>query len=179
MKWCVILLCLLSFPILGFKLFKHQDPYIPKDEQAVNRILNEVACILKKKYKMDPIATEVSMPGGIVKRLGLDFQVRGPLSKEEIRKLLIEAAEQLLSTINMDMEVRPYLEIYPFTIKNVTISLFILDSTRRRVDHPYIGIASIRRGKLDYWTLVNKNNIPKRITESEESYDEAKEKLEQ
>ncbi|MFZ0565164.1 MAG: hypothetical protein WAM28_03165, partial [Chlamydiales bacterium] len=136
------------------------------------------AYTLGSQYEMNPIATNVAMPGGIVKLMGLDFQICGPLTKENIRKILISSAQELLLNINSNTEIRPYLETYPFTIKNVEMNLFILDSSRIRLDHPHIGIAGIVDGGLDYLTLVSIENIPKKITESQETYEEAIKTLE-
>ncbi len=109
---------------------------------------------------MKTIATNVSMPGGIVKLLGLDFQVRGPLLREEIRKILIESVHDFLVYVNSDAAVRPYLENYPFEIKNVEITLFFIDAQGLELDDPYIGIAGISRGRLDYQILITIDDIP-------------------
>jgi len=145
---------------------------ISENEKSVNNILYEIAYSFKKKYKLYPIATIVAMPGGIVKELGLDFQIIGPLSKDEIRRILINLAQEFLVFVNSDEAVRPYLENYPFEIKNIEITLFLKDSKGREIEDPHIGIAGISRGRLDYEILVI-TDIPKVISRVEESYEEA------
>ena len=146
MKKCITcFICLSFFFTVGFKLFKNADYEIPKSEQAVKAVLGQTKAILKKRYKLDPVATNVAMPGGVIKLLGLDFQIVGPLKKERIREILIDCAQELLNKVNTNSQIKPYLEQYPFTIKNVEINLFIVDSTRREINHPEIGIASIQK----------------------------------
>jgi hypothetical protein len=176
-KWIAYFICLIFFLIVGFNLFKNSDYQTPKSEQAVNKILNQTANILKHRYNMKPIATNVAMPGGIVKLLGLDFQLLGPLEKEKIRNILIDSAQELLKNINADAEIRPYLESYPFTIQNVEINLFLIDAKGSEINHPDIGIAGIAEGELDYLTLLY-TDIPNQVTESKESYKDALDILE-
>lgn len=171
-------MCLSFFLIVGFKLFKNADYEIPKSEQAVNTVLGQTKAILKKRYKIDPVATNVAMPGGIIKLLGLDFQIVGPLNKERIREILIDCTQELLNKVNTNPQIKPYLEQYPFTIKNIEINLFIVDSTRREINHPEIGIARISEGQLNYLTLMY-TGIPQKINDSSESYEEAITKIEE
>ncbi len=162
------------FPIIifvGCEMPNHQNVEIPKSEKAVNDLLYKISQSFEKKYKMNAIATNVSMPGGVVKLLGLDFQIRGPLSKNEIRKILIDTAQEFLTSVNSDVAVRPYLENYPFKIKNIDITLFLIDAKGIRLDDPHIGIASISRGTLDYDILIT-TDIPSIKSEFEESYEE-------
>lgn len=156
----------------GFTLFKNSNNQIPDDEKVVNELLKHTALQLQKKYKMNPIATSVAMPEGVIKLLGLDFQICGPLNKEEIRKILIDSAHELLTNINTNTKIKSYLANYPFTIKDVEINLFIVDANRREIKHPAIGIAGITRGELDYLTLFY-TDIPNKVTECTESYEEA------
>jgi len=128
---------------------------------------------LKKKYKINTIATNISMPGGIVKLLGLDFQVQGPLSKEEIRKILIALVQDFLVSVNSNEKIKPYLENYPFEIKNIEITLFFIDSQRMELLDPNIGIAKVSSGSLSYKILAKTNGILSIKSLSKESYEEA------
>jgi hypothetical protein len=179
----VILLCLTFFLMYcqmsnsqGYEMSNSQKYEIPKSGQAVNGLLCRIEHSLEKKYKMKTIGTNVAMPGGVVKLLGLDFHIRGPLSREEIRKILIESAQDFLTMVNSDEAVRSYLENYPFKIENVHITLFCIDSRGFKLDDPYIGIAGIARGELDYKILIT-TDIPSIKSEFEESYEEAMEAL--
>lgn len=90
---------------------------IPQNEQIVNKLMNQTANFLAKKYKIKPVGIRVGMPGGIVKKLGLEFEVIGSFSREEIRKLLINSSNEFLSAINEEKNIYPYLECNPFKKK--------------------------------------------------------------
>lgn len=105
-------------------------PYkLPEDEQVVGNVLQKIAKQLEIKYFMQAVGTNVGMPSGIVKLLGLDFRVYRVLTKEEARKILIESAELFLAVVNSDEAIRPYLKNYPFTRDNINIVLFITESS--------------------------------------------------
>lgn len=169
---------MLTFLFMGFKLFEGSDYKIPKDEQIVNDLLNNAACLFKKKYKLLPIGTSVAMPSGVIKKLGLEFQLYGPESKEEIRKILINCSQELLNIINSNLEIRPYLECYPFTIDRIGIGLFINHKDNSGVDYPHIGIATIRKSKLEFLRLIT-TDIPNLKDTYVESYEDALKALEQ
>ncbi len=157
---------------------KNADYEIPKSEQAVNAVLGQTRAILKKRYKkIAPIATNVAMPGGVIKLLGLDFQIVGPLKKEKAREILTDLAQELLNKVNSDPAIQPYLWQHPFSIKNIEINLFITDSSRREINHPEIGIATISEGQISYLTLTY-TNTPQKISKTSESYEEAIIKIE-
>ncbi len=59
-------------------------------EKAVNKQMTYSGKMLNEKYNMRPCSTTVAMPGGDIQYLELEFEVQGPLSKEIIRKLLIQ-----------------------------------------------------------------------------------------
>lgn len=136
----------------------------------MNNLLAQAAKDFKKKYKMLPVATNIAMLRGIIKLLGLDFQVQGPLSKDEIRKILINISQEFILKINSIEELKKLLQNYPFEIENIDITLFIIDSNGKGLDAPHIGIAGIKKGRLNYWSFIRKDNIPKIEEESIESY---------
>jgi hypothetical protein len=152
----------------------YQNHYeIPKSEKAVNSLLHRIEISLTKKYKIKTIGTDVSMPGGDVRLLGLDFAIRGPLSKEEIRKILINLVQEFLAIVNSDEAVRPYLTHYPFKIEDINIALFLKDAKGSGIDEPSIGIAEISRGILAYKTIIRTEGIPAFKNKDKESYEEA------
>ena len=75
--------------------------------------------------------------------------------------------------VNEDLELKPLLETYPFTANNVDIALFIIDDTGRGQRDPYISMAGVRNGKLDYVILVQIDGIPTVKDEFFESYEDA------
>ncbi|MGK5595557.1 MAG: hypothetical protein ACSNEK_09425, partial [Parachlamydiaceae bacterium] len=58
-----------------------------RGEELVDKTLAKGAKIIKKKYGLRPAGLGASMPGGPIRKLNLAFQVKGPLSKDELRRL--------------------------------------------------------------------------------------------
>ncbi len=145
---------------------------IPKSEQSVNRLLHQISVLFDKKYKLQTCATIVSMPGGEVRLLGFHSHIKGPLSREHIRKILINSAQDFLDFVNSNDSIKPYLKNYPFEIKNIEIIIIITNSKGIGLDDPYIGIAEIFREKIVYQNLIT-TDIPSIKSEFEESYEEA------
>ncbi len=145
---------------------------IPKNELSVSDLLNKIAGSLEQKYHMQVVGIAISMPRGVVKELGLDFQIQGPLSREDIRKILVYSAQEFLALVNADKVIKPYLQNQLFEIKDIDISLFMINSRDQGLDDPYIGIAGIANGRLIYKKLLT-TDVPSIKSEFEESYEEA------
>lgn len=152
---------------------------IPPDEKAVNAVMARNSKALAKKYHMRPFGISVAMPGGNIQFLELEFQIGGPLSKDEIRKILIDAAQDFLADINSDSELCFYLKHHSLTIKDIGIVLFLINASGRDLDDPHIGIAKISHGELEYDILIStydselKLDIPSFKSKEHESYQEA------
>lgn len=155
---------------------KNDDPYISKAESLVNTILKQTACSIVKKYKVSPVGSGAAMPNCVVEKLTLEFSsYKSPLTKDQLRELLIEFGEELLNNINSNKDLQPYLVSKPFTIKNVSICIYNYNQGRDLFD-PDITVASLSKGVIYY-----KTNDPKDIfkykNEYEETYEEAKKLL--
>jgi hypothetical protein len=162
---------------MGCNMSQHESENIPMSEQAVNSLMGKIARSFKQKYNMRACGLAVAMPRGVVKELGLDFRIYGPLSRDEIRKVLVRSVQEFLLLVNSDEAVKPYLENYPFTFKNVDISLFLNGFNGNGLDDPHIGIAGISKGKLDYEILIT-TDIPTTKSRFVETYEEALKALE-
>jgi hypothetical protein len=163
----------LSFFIMGFKMFENVKEYVPEEEQVVNTLIDRSAEFFKQKFKLKPIGTLVSMPNCVVKKLGIHFQIYESIERDKIRKILVEIADEFVTMINKDIAIRPLLEVYPFTVKNVDIALFIQDKNGIDVWAPHIGMASIRKGSLKYIVLEEVDDIPVIREQFVESYEDA------
>lgn len=68
--------------------------------------------------------------GGAIEQiefLALSFYFRQPLSIGEGRDLVVIAVHELLDAVNSNTEIRPYLDSYPFSAKNIEIVIFVQD----------------------------------------------------
>jgi hypothetical protein len=177
MNWMFLISCFfISLFLIGCGSKNYE---IPPNEKAVNDVVGRNSKALAKKYCMRPFAITVAMPGGDIKYLELEFQIRGPLSQQELRKVLINSAHDFLNDINADLQLCSYLKNNHMEIKDIGITLFLIGSTGIGLKAPYISIASISKGKLEYeimalkYDTVIKREIPYIKSVSTETYEEA------
>lgn len=128
--------------------------------------------MLSKKYSMRLCATTVAMPGGNIQYLELKFDIRGPLSKMAIRKLLIDIVNDFLLNINNDVALCSYLKDGRLEISEIGITLFLHGLTNRPIAQPEIGVAFIEKGILTFITL-EPEAIPSFRDHANETYEEA------
>jgi hypothetical protein len=96
---------------------------------------------IKKEYGLRCVGTGLSMPGGPIRKLYLDFSVKGPLSQDALRNLLIKCAQAVVSCVNSNEEIQQYLYEKPFTVNNVRIVIYNHDKKNNWVYDPYIGLS--------------------------------------
>lgn len=171
-----VCMCLIScFFYIGCS--ENRDPY-PLETEAVGSVISKAAPMLSKKYKMKTFGTMIAMPGGVVKRLGFRFHVIGPRSVEELRKILIDSSQDFQDMINSNLQIRPFLEVYPFSIDRVEVILFLVDSTRRDLHYPDIGTADIINSVLTFSYFSETSGNQMRNIDVTETYVEALKALE-
>lgn len=128
-----------------------ENKYIPARYVV---LAEEINCKMAKKYAEQYAMTIVCDRAGLMHKvnlLGFDFQIRGPLSQEQLRKILIDCVEDLLNELNINEEIRPFLKTYPFTSKEVNIGIFIVDANGgKNVFYPSIGVARATKEKIVY-----------------------------
>jgi hypothetical protein len=121
--------------------------------KSVRKVVADTARCLQQRHHIKHFGDGAAMFGGILRELGISFQIVGPLTKEQLRSILVDCATELLCTINANENLRPYLIHYPFTIDQVTIKLFVVDERGYGIEPPKIAIAKAMKGKLTYVTL--------------------------
>jgi len=167
--------CILYLLYLFNNLF-HQniECQITDREKAVNKQIEYSARTISDKYQIRPCATCVAMPNGDIQYLELKFDVIGPLSQEEIRKMLICSVHDFLNNINTDMELCSYLKKGYLDISEVGIGVFFNDSTGYPIENKIdIDMASIRKGVLRYCRSDPNEISINGVEITEESYQEA------
>jgi hypothetical protein len=137
---CIIALFIIISPlILSFSFFKSNS----RDyADMVREIRAKVGKKLAQKHHMDPIGVHGGMMGSVY-IIGLSFQIHHPLDRDEARALIVDSVEELLAAVNSNEEIRPYLKDYPFTTKNVELSIYSNYADGRQVFDPYIRVASV------------------------------------
>ncbi len=173
MKSIFVITGFLLSSIIGFIMPNTcDDPQISRGEQLVNEILNTTARIIKKKYDITPCGEGASMPGGPIRKLTLCFDTKKPYTKEELRKLLVKCANELLDQVNTNTEIQTYLYEKPFTIRNIQIIIYNLDVNGREVCDPDISVGEISRDELMYQS-VDPANTFRYKSQYRETYEEA------
>jgi hypothetical protein len=173
MKLSSVIVILLSSFCLGFIMPNTDERYPPsKGEQMVNSTLSKTAHIIQNKYKLRPSGTGASMPGGPIRSLFLSFDTKNRYTKECLRKLVIESAQELLNQVTSNENIQQYLFNSPFTIKDVEIVIYNHDKDGRGLRDPEISVVGISEGILKYKT-VDPEDIFSYKNEYEETYEEA------
>ncbi|MBS0621347.1 MAG: hypothetical protein JSR80_00070 [Verrucomicrobia bacterium] len=130
--------------------------------EAVNRGIEHHVEKLSQKYHLHPLEIDAE-------NLELKFQIHGPLSKSEIRRVLINLHRDCLENMDADAELSELMKNNPLI---VSISLFPVDASGKGLYDPNIGRASISQGTLSYW-IIEAAEQQSVQPESEESYADA------
>jgi len=169
----IITLFIFCFILTGVTLSCSCQSYHPsKGEQLVNSTLAKTAKIIKGQYPLHPCGSGASMPGGPIRKLALCFDTKYPLTKEQLRELLIKTGNELVIQVNENQEIQPFLKEPPFTIKNVQIIIYNHDKEGKRLYDPQIATAQIYQGTFTFRT-VDPEDTFKYKSESTETYEEA------
>jgi hypothetical protein len=135
---------------------------------VVSNVLHRSAEKFQKQYPISPIGTLIGMPGGIVEKLGLDFQSKRLLTKEEVRNIVVRCACDFLREINADERLRPLMCIYPFTLEHIDITIYNALEDGSYVCDPEIGVASIWNNQIVYtiWGDTETLDVKRKVKES-------------
>ncbi|MBS4168086.1 hypothetical protein [Parachlamydia sp. AcF125] len=170
-KWVRIALVILFISASGQK-------FECIDSKTLYGFLSKVGWKIEKKHKLVVRGSgSGSSPGGsYINNFALSFNAYGPLSHEQLRKLLIECANELVREIDLEKKLEPFLIKKPYPIENVQIIIFNSDTNGMEVNDPFIAVAQISKGILTFRTIDPENKF-KFKNEFKETYEEALEKL--
>jgi len=157
---------------VGFVMQNRPQYHPSRGEQLANSILANTAKIIKDQYLLQPCGEGAAMPGGPIQELTLCFDTKHPYTKEQLRKLLILASNELLQKVGNNNEIQEFIKKKPFTIKNIEIVIYNHDREGRSVNDPVISVAEISQMKLVYRTIDPQNSF-KYKNRFEERYEEA------
>ena len=106
-----------------------------------------------------------------VENITIEFVSHSIADVEQARSLLLSCSEELLKRVNADETIRPYLNHYPFTAKDISIGICYFDRNGTWVKSKCIASASVAEGPI-YYTIFDEeaNNLK---TFHKESYQEA------
>jgi hypothetical protein len=107
---------------------------------------------------------EISFIGGSyttdVRCILIYYKCKKKLNITEARKLFVQCVEDLISRYNSNKEIRPYLHMYPFTIRNINFGISFDEDINNRVKSPYISLMfsgndGIRPDFLTFYSTID------------------------
>jgi hypothetical protein len=161
----------LLFSIFTFNKASCQQDFSDKTK-TVHRAIKKAIITIQKRYELQlaGISEATDMYNEErYKEVGLCLVSKKYLSKSEGRKIVLDVSNILLEHLNQE-EVKPYLTVNPFTLKNIDIGITfqILEKDK---DYSKFQSCGTFLGKLFYWYDAPNT---KRICRKEyESYEEA------
>ena len=170
----VIVLMVISVTLIGFTKGTKMDDQLSDQGKSFYGFMQKEGKILGTKYGMR--LSSVGGGGGKdrIWLMSISFQRRTttPLTEKESRSLIIKVVNEYLEAVNNDEILRPHLTDYPFTAKNVKITIYNLDEKGNRVYYPSVLIVGSDEGKIGYYTKEESKRFGYK-TEKYETYDEA------
>jgi hypothetical protein len=160
-KIFIKLLCILS--IMNFYACQSNSKNIQEKEiLKMDKISNTIILEAAKK-----ICTEKDCqfggyggykPDGKVKALYLSLSYFKPIKIQEARELLVYSTNTFLNKINSSKELRPYLEGYPATEKNIELRISVSDDNKQ-IKPPYISYPAMLKGTCFYYIRNDKGRL--------------------
>jgi|JI9StandDraft_1071089.scaffolds.fasta_scaffold117587_2 hypothetical protein len=127
-----------------------EDPKPRKDIQLVMDIEKRVCLKLKKEKNLHCFGTTASMMYEI-KTLGLSFIYYDQIDIPQARNLIISGINEYLDGINSNLELRPYLDHWPFTANDIEFDISILKPNGSRVDPESLNFVSCEKNSVSYY----------------------------
>lgn len=130
---------LLLFLVAQFPLWSGYD-YIKESTRIENQLVKEICA----EYNLRVFC----LGGGYMDEhdyLHFSFQYPKPLTISAAEDMVVQITEKVLARINEEQPLRPYLHNYPFTVKDVKVSIHSVDYmtnkpyTQSEVDSIYAG----------------------------------------
>lgn len=151
----IMLLMIIAPFICSFSFLKSQ----PRDYADIARdIRANVGKKLSKKHQMDLIGEGGGMMGSVY-MIGLSFQIRHPLNRNEARARIVDCTEELLAAINSSEEIRPFLKNYPFTPENLELAIFSVSPKGEKLYDPNIAVVSVDQSNYITFRTEEPNNV--------------------
>jgi hypothetical protein len=139
-----------------------------------DRIIKIVSGRLKKIYGLKLISFGVAADKEGIWKINAMY---GRYSSEildiqQAREIIVICVKEFLGEINHDKAFRPYMKVYPFISKNLSISILNYDENRRATHLPNISAFSVNSTGISYKSFGPEVKLPyaKIVTET---YEEA------
>lgn len=141
----------------------------PKHVQEANRVINIFTAYMENCEHF-----HLSTAGGAmmnkINKITLKYESCREIGIDKTRRLFVANVNKLLTLINSDLAVRPYLHRYPFTINDLNFSLSFYNKKTRFIQGINISYVFCAKGNIHYCNYDSEENLN---TIFEEPYEEA------
>ena len=168
MNKIVCMLGLVFLLLILFGSFDDRPEYIKMVHRAIYNVANE----MEKRHQLQSSGMIEAGDEKHYTKVGMYFQIFRPLTKSEGRKMLLEIAQVLLSELNLNYQLEPYLKPYPFIKDNIQLAIFTYNLDRTDTYHPDIATFSLVGGTIHYVTDIPELKY-QHYTKESESFEEA------
>ena len=144
-----------------------------KRQKIAQQTVQNISKTLNKRYQLLYKNLSGSGSNNQYKKIGIYFDLFQIVDKEESRKILVGCVEEMLKQINTNLDLRPYLQSFPFTVENIELVIYIRQEGKQLVYYPDLGVLSVWGGLVRYKTEEENKYKTSFYTEDEESYAEA------
>ena len=162
----IILLLLITLPMVIMSCFA-----VGKHCQYADEVMYSYS----KKMKKEKDLHAFGMGGELmtnVKVLTLKYLSDRKTTVDEARLLVVDCVEGLLKDVNNHKGIRPYLNDYPFTAKNLEFGIIFMDDNGDFIEgDKVLGSVSMIKDQIYYREGIPKTNRFKKV--HEETYEEA------
>ena len=165
----------LIFGVLSMGSYKANEYRPPIYIELLAKIEKQVEREVLKKYNLNCVGVGGNLMYD-VNYVRMEFENRGKLTKEQLRRMLLDINQIYLDKINNNEEIKVYLRKVPFEKKNINITIYSQNSSGRENRFPNISVALLLDGDLIYRYSHETHDSGYKLKEIE-SYQEALEKL--
>lgn len=159
--------------LISFKYGIILDNSFSEMDRISDNFLVKEGKILEKKYHMKQSAIGGGERNDKLWLIKIEFDRFGPkLTEQESRQLIVNCVTDLLNAINQDEKLTPFLEVHPFTSKNISFIIINYDPDGNSVFDPYSEVISCSESKLSYLTKDRSKKYGYK-TKKYETFDEA------
>ena len=158
------ILLLMGLIVVSFSMDNNKmNQQLSEKSKMMYGFIEKTGKKLGEKYEMSPIG--IGGGGGPKEKkiwlMSITFQRYGdPLTEQMARKLIINCVNDFLEIANNDEELKPFLQDYPFTAKNLELSVHNYDHDGYPIADPFIVIVNMCQGEVGYFTVEKNTSHP-------------------
>lgn len=141
----VILYCLIILSLTSMKSNKPPAEYLEYVKEIVDSFVDE----MEEKYGLHCYGSGGEMPHN-VKSIKVLFTKTQTLDVSEARKLEVTALQSLLKKVNDHEKIQPFLEVSPFTLEQVRVSISFRTKSGDRPFGGAVAFVCTGKGKIYY-----------------------------